>query len=314
MQIIDGRNLATKIHAEVKEEIARLGITPGLAVILVGDNPASHLYVALKEKAAREVGIHFEKYVFAATGIHEHKAKPWATQGLALCGCQQCVLSKIQELNEREDIHGILVQVPLPPGYDEDVVINQIDPKKDVDGFHQVNLRAILADEPRIIPAVALGIVALVDEAAHTMQRSAALHVPLGGAQDPALQNKKITLIVNRTEFAAPIEYLLEQRGALVHIILRAKEITPDIVAQLRTADVLIVARGHAGIIKGNMLKNGAIVIDVGTNRLPDGRLVGDVDFHSTRDKTGFITPVPGGVGPMTVAMLLKNTLGLAKK
>lgn len=277
MQLIDGRALASKIRAQVKHEIQRLGITPGLAVILVGDNPASHLYVSLKEKAAREVGIKFEKYVFGG-------GEP-----------QSEILDKIQELNEREDIHGILVQVPLPSSYDENTVIGQIDPKKDVDGFHQVNLRAILNGKPRIIPAVALAIAALVDEAT------------------PNLSDKTATILANRTEFAAPIEYLLNQRGAEVHIILRAKEITPEIAAKLRTADVLVVARGHAGIIKGGMIKDGAIVIDAGTNKLSDGRVVGDVDYEAARNKPGFITPVPGGVGPMTVAMLLKNTLELAK-
>ena len=283
MQILDGRSLAQKIRQEVKEEIARLGITPGLGVILVGNNPASHLYVSLKEKASREVGIHFEKYVFPL-----HRAKLCTAQSLALC--------RIQELNNRPDIHGILVQVPLPTGYDEKAIINAIDPKKDVDGFHQVNLRAILDGQPRIFPAVALGIVALIDQAS-----------PNG------LKNRKVILLVNRTEFAAPVEYLLKQGGAEVQIILRAKEITSDIAAQLKTADVLVVARGHAGIVKGEMIKDGAIVIDVGTNRLLNGQLVGDVDFASTRDKPGFITPVPGGVGPMTVAMLLKNTFELAK-
>lgn len=320
MQILDGRKLAAKIRAEVKKEIQQLGIVPGLAVILVGKNPASHLYVSLKEKAAREVGIHFEKYVFEATLSHPpspplgqggklHKNSPpsegGARGGQMRCGCQQCVLAKIQELNERDDIHGILVQVPLPPQYGEDAIISQIDPKKDVDGFHQVNLRAILAGEPKIFPAVALGIVALIDDAARTVLESQG---------QSSLTGKKAILLVNRTEFAAPVEYLLKKRGAQVQTILRAKEITPDIANQLRAADVLVVARGRAGIIKGDMIKSGAIVIDAGTNKLPDGRVVGDVNFASTRDKSGFITPVPGGVGPMTVAMLLKNTLELAKK
>ena len=278
MQLIDGRGLAAQIQKEIKHEITALGIKPGLAVILVGDNPASHLYVSLKEKAAKKVGIHFEKYVFVGT-------EP-----------QNKILNLINELNNRPDIHGMIVQVPLPPQYHEDIIIAQMDPKKDADGFHQVNLRAILNGTPKIIPAVALAIVKLVDEAS-----------PQG------LQNKKAVLIVNRTEFAAPIEYLLEGRGANVHIMLRQKKMTPDAIAKLRTADVIVTARGHANFITGDMLKDGAIVIDVGTNTLPDGRVVGDVDFNSTLKKPGFITPVPGGVGPMTVAMLLKNTVELAK-
>ncbi|MDO8505692.1 MAG: bifunctional 5,10-methylenetetrahydrofolate dehydrogenase/5,10-methenyltetrahydrofolate cyclohydrolase [bacterium] len=306
MQQIDGRAIAAQIQQEIKEEIERLGITPGLAVILVGNNPASHLYVSLKEKAAKEVGIYFEKHLFSGTEPESE------------------ILARIQELNERDDIHGIIVQVPLPPQYSEDIVISQMDPKKDADGFHQVNLRALLSGEPKIFPAVALAIMALIDEAVQ-MIRSAAVHLPLGGApdapeqssvrgrQDLALQNKKAVLIVNRTEFAAPVEYLLEERGALVNIMLHKKEMTPDAIAKLRTADIVVTARGRANFITGNMVKDGAIVIDVGTNTLPDGKMVGDVDFQSTGDMQGFITPVPGGVGPMTVAMLLKNTLELAK-
>lgn len=307
MEIIDGRALAKQIQNEVKTEIKQLGITPGLAVILVGDNPASHLYVSLKEAAAEKVGIHFEKHIFSGS-------EPQAD-----------ILTRIQELNERNDIHGMIVQVPLPKNYDEDVVIAQMDPKKDADGFHQANLRAILSGEPRIMPAVALAIVALIDAAVNGVGPGLApdrgtLSVPDGHAQrggrpqGPPLQNKKAVLIVNRTEFAAPVELLLEERGALVHIILRAKEMTPEIVAQIKSADVVVAARGHAHIINGNMLKDGAIVIDIGTNKLPSGRTVGDVDFSSTLDKPGFITPVPGGVGPMTVAMLLKNTLELATR
>lgn len=279
MQIIDGRKLAVKIRAGVKEEITRLGLIPGLAVILVGNDSASHLYVALKEKAAKEVGIHFEKHVFSGT---ESQAE---------------IMARIQTLNECEDIHGMIVQMPLPKQYAEDVVISQIDPKKDADGFHQVNLRAILSGTPRIMPAVALSIVALIDEAS-----------PKG------LKNKNAILLANRTEFAAPIEYLLEERGARVHICLRTKTITPDILTRLKAADVVVVARGHANFVNANMLKADAIVIDVGTNKLPSGKVVGDVDFASTQDKTGYITPVPGGVGPMTVAMLLKNTLELCKR
>ena len=293
MQPIDGRGLAVQIQKEVKNEITRLGITPGLAVILVGDNPASHLYVSLKEKAAKKVGIHFEKHVFAGN-------EP-----------QSEILARIEELNKRDDIHGMIVQVPLPPYYDEDIVIAQMDPKKDADGFHQANLRAIISGEPRIIPAVALAIVALIDAAAEVAWSLTAVAKPQGAAMP--LQNKKALLIVNRTEFAAPVEYLLEERGASVHIMLRQKEMTHDAIAQLRAADIVVTARGHANFITGDMLKDVAIVIDVGTNKLPNGSTVGDVNFASTRENTGFITPVPGGVGPMTVAMLLKNTLELAK-
>ena len=188
-------------------------------------------------------------------------------------------------------------------------MIAQMDPKKDADGFHQVNLRALLNGEPRIFPAVALATVALIDEALDKAKL-----LPAAQHKSLALDGKKVALIVNRTEFAAPVEFLLEKRGALVEIILRAKEMTPEIVARIKDADVVVAARGHAHIIDGDMLKDGAVVIDVGTNTLPDGRIVGDVDFYSTQNKFGFITPVPGGVGPMTVAMLLKNTLELCRR
>lgn len=302
MTILDGRALAEQIIGEVKTEIADLGITPGLAVILVGDNPASHLYVSLKEKAAKDVGIHFEKHVFIGDRPESE------------------ILTRIQELNEREDIHGIIVQVPLPKQYDEDIIIAQMDPKKDADGFTQANLRAILAGQPRIIPAVALAIVALIDaacaagiayESARQSARALARYSNSHKAQP--LQNKKAVLIVNRTEFAAPVELLLEERGADVHIILRAKTATPQVIAQIKGADIVVSARGHAKFITGDMLKDGAIVVDVGTNTLPNGRVVGDVDFDSAKNNAGYITPVPGGVGPMTVAMLLRNTLELAK-
>lgn len=305
MEIIDGRGLAAEIQKEVKDEIARLGITPGLAVILVGDNPASQLYVALKEAAAKEVGIRFEKHAFIGTEPQEE------------------IMARIQALNEREDIHGMIVQVPLSKNYDADVVISQMDPKKDADGFHQVNLRAILSGKPRIISAVALAIVALIDEAC---SRSAMLQHRSGdpkGSHYMPLKNHKAVLLANRTEFAAPVEYLLKQRGASVHLLLRQKEMTAEAIAHLRDSDVVVIARGRANFITGDMLKDGAIVIDVGTNKLPDGRVVGDVNFsaeggsasggETLRNKPGFITPVPGGVGPMTVAMLLKNTLELCK-
>ncbi len=302
MTIIDGRALADKIRKEIKTEIKQLGIVPGLAVILVGNNPASHLYVSLKEHACKDIGVKFERYFFEGT-------EP-----------QHEVLSTIQELNMRDNIHGILVQVPLPAGYEEDIVISQIDPKKDVDGFHQANLRAIMDGEPRIMPAVDLGIVALIDEAiavgvAHESARQSARALARysNNHAAPPLQNKKAVLIVNRTVYAVALEYMLEERGADVHIILRPKEVTPEIITKLKRADVLVVARGRANFINGDMLKNGAIVIDVGTNKL-NGLVVGDVDFDSTTDKPGFITPVPGGVGPMTVAMLLKNILQLAKQ
>lgn len=281
MILLDGRSLAAKIRAEVKDEIVRLGVKPGLAVILVGNDPASHLYVSLKERACAEVGIHFEKYLFFATEPEEK------------------IIAKIQELNGRADIHGILVQLPLPQGIDEGRVVQAIDAKKDVDGFHQKNLEAILRGAPSIIPGVTLGIAYLIDTAA---------------AGHLELKEKNAVLVVNSTTFAAPLEYLLEARGMNVHIVLKPATMSEEVQAQLRRATVVVVAVGIPNFVGANALKDGVIAVDVGTNRLEDGRLVGDIDFESVKEKPGFITPVPGGVGPMTVAMLLKNTLTFARR
>lgn len=271
-QILDGRAIAARIKAEVKEEVSRLGFTPGLAAILVGADPASHLYVGLKEKACAEVGIHFEKYLFFATESQEK------------------IITKIQELNERPDIHAILVQLPLPAPLNEDAVVGAVLPRKDVDGFHPENLSLLVAGKPQIVPGVARGIFELIK------------------ASEENLRGKKAALLVNSTTFAAPIEYLLEEAGAVVHIILAAPEIEVA-AAALRDADIVVVAIGRPRAVVGAMIKPGAIVIDVGTNRLEDDTLVGDVDVQSVNEKAGYLTPVPGGVGPMTVAMLLKNVV-----
>lgn len=275
--ILNGRARAVHIKEEVRNEIKKLGITPGLVAILVGNDPASHLYVTLKEKACAEVGIQFEKYIFPATVP------------------QKMVIDKIRELNTRADIHAILVQVPLPPPLEEDAVIRAIDPTKDVDGFHPENLELLIAGTPKIIPGVALGIFELIK------------------LSNVSLPHKRAVLLVNSTTFAAPIEYLLESAGALCHIILAPTDIT-TVQNQTKTADILVVAIGRARAITADMIKEGAVVIDVGTNRLPDDTVCGDVDFESVKEKTGAITPVPGGVGPMTVAMLLQNVLRLPNK
>lgn len=293
MEILNGRELAAKIKKQVKEEIARLGLTPlqaarepglvtgltpGLAVVLVGNDPASHLYVGLKEKACAEAGIRFEKFLFFAT-------EP-----------QEKIIAKIKELNAREDIHAILVQIPLPSGFNEDEVVGAIAPEKDVDGFHPENLKYYEAQppqeaEPRIVPGVALGIFELI-KTAHPAFRHA-------------------VLLANSFTFAAPIEYLLKKAGAETETII-APENLEEISDKLSQADILVVAIGRAQAVTGEMIKDNAVVIDVGTNRL-NGKVVGDVDFESVKEKAGAITPVPGGVGPMTVAMLLKNTVELAK-
>jgi methylenetetrahydrofolate dehydrogenase (NADP+)/methenyltetrahydrofolate cyclohydrolase len=271
MNIIDGKKIAVEIRGEIKKEITKLEITPGLAVILVGADSASHLYVGLKEKAAAEVGIHFEKYLFFATEPEEK------------------IIAKIQELNARLDIHGIIVQLPLPQNYDENKIIAVIDPKKDADGFHPENIKKLLSGEPEIIPPVISGILKLIEST---------------GVE---LKNKKIAILANSEILAKPLEKILT--GNDIQAIFAPETLTTEI----SDADIVISALGRPKIISANAIKSGAILIDVGTTRLEDGKTVGDVDFDSVAEKAGWITPVPGGVGPMTVAMLLQNILNLAK-
>jgi len=271
MNIIDGKKIAAEIRAEIKKEITELGITPGLAVILVGADPASHLYVGLKEKAAAEVGIHFEKYLFFATEPEEK------------------IIAKIQELNARPDIHGIIVQLPLPQNYDENKIIAAIDLKKDADGFHPENIKKLLGGAQEIIPPVISGVLKLIE------------------STGTELVNKKIAILVNSEILAKPLQKILE--GNDIATIIAPENIT----TQIADADIVISALGRAKFIIANAIKPGAILIDVGTTRMEDGKTVGDVDFESTAIKAGWITPVPGGVGPMTVAILLQNVLKLAK-
>ena len=202
---------------------------------------------------------------------------------------EETIIAKIRDLNTRADIHGILVQLPLPHGYDEDRVVAAIDPAKDVDGFHPENLARIKEKKPIVIPGVAMGIVRLIEETKITLAGSRAL------------------LAVNSEIFALPLRYLLEERGARVETIVAPRS-AEDIKASARTADVIVLAVGQPQFLRGEMVKGGAVVIDVGTNRM-DGKLVGDADFESFLDRDVWITPVPGGVGPMTVAMLLRNVV-----
>jgi len=270
-QIIDGKKIAAEIRAEIKKEIAKLGIIPGLAVILVGADPASHLYVGLKEKAAAEVGIHFEKYLFFATEPEEK------------------IIAKIQELNARPEIHGIIVQLPLPQGYDENKIIATIDLKKDADGFHPENIKKLLSGTPEIIPPVISGILKLIEST---------------GVE---LKNKKIAILANSEILAKPLEKILT--GNDIQTIIAPE----TLITEISDADIVISALGRAKIITADAIKPGVILIDVGTTRTNDGKTIGDVDFESAAAKASWITPVPGGVGPMTVAMLLQNILNLAK-
>ncbi len=262
MKRIDGHAEARRIRTSVKEEVARLARRPGLGVILVGDDPASHVYVGLKEKACAEAGILFERIVFPANVAQED------------------VLRAVVELNGRDDIDAMLVQLPLPPHLNTETIMNAIDPRKDVDGFHRENLRAYLegaGDEPGLIEAISL----LLDAAS-------------------APHHGLACVLANSTVFSVPLETMLSRRGL---------EPTEDALA----ADVVVTATGKPGSLTSNMIKPGAIVIDVGTTRV-DGKTVGDADEESVARVAGALTPVPGGVGPVTVAMLLKKTLDLAKR
>lgn len=264
MKLIDGKKLAAEIRARVKEDVARLGFAPGLAALLVGDDQASQLYVSLKEKACTDAGIRFEKFEFDAQTP------------------QKKIIAAIQLLNERADIHAILIQFPLPPGFDATPMLQSMGVHKDVDGFHPENLNAMRHDAaPWIIPGVSLGIVRLIESTG----------VPL--------QNKKAALLARSEEFAIPLRYLFTKRGMTI---------TDD----RASADVLVVALGKPSAVTSKDIKDGAIILDVGTNRV-DGKLVGDADFESFRMRDVWITPVPGGVGPMTVACLLQNVVTLSR-
>lgn len=271
--LIDGKALALKIREQIKAEIKRLGIQPGLAVVLIGDDLASHTYVALKEKAAAEIGIHFEKIILPKN-IDE-----------------ELVLAKIDQLNHREDIHGILVQLPLPPNLNEDRITQAIVPEKDADGFHPKNIELLFAGTPRIIPSLIQGILDLITST----------QVPLIG--------KHATILANSDIFAKPLAKLLAYRGAIVKNSIGKVTRYP---LPVTSYDIIITALGKPHSITKDMVKEGAIVIDVGTTRVGE-KILGDV-HPNVAEKAGWLTPVPGGVGPMTVAYLLKNVVAIASR
>ncbi|MBU1348823.1 bifunctional 5,10-methylenetetrahydrofolate dehydrogenase/5,10-methenyltetrahydrofolate cyclohydrolase [Patescibacteria group bacterium] len=274
MNRIDGKALATDIRAKVRADIATSGIAPTLAVLLVGDDPASRIYVNLKEKACTEAGI-----------VTDIRRLPGDTSSADL-------VALIETWNADAHIDAILVQVPLPSGHDQDAVIAAIDPKKDVDGFHPTNEAALLAGEATLFPPVHEGILRLI------------------GATDVVLKTSNAVIIANSETFAAPLERLLTVAGCATDIYGPADLDR----AKLKDADIVVIAIGHANFLTATMVKAGVCIIDVGTNRLADGKVVGDVDAASFESVDGWLSPVPGGVGPMTVALLLKNTFELAKR
>ena len=277
--IIDGRAVSASVRERIKAEtakfIAATGMKPGLAVVLVGDNPASQVYVRNKHRACEEVGFLSRVYTLPSE----------TTEGE--------LLALLHELNCDDAIHGILVQLPLPKHISEKAVILAIDPRKDVDAFHPQNVGGIMTGDYSFVPCTPAGVMELL------------AHYGI----DPA---GKHCVIVGRSNIVGkPQALLMLEKNATV-TVCHSK--TPDLAAFTRRADILVVAVGRAALITADMVKEGAVVIDVGMNRNAEGKLCGDVDFESVKEVASYITPVPGGVGPMTITMLLRNTMTAAKK
>ena len=276
-QIIDGKKIAAETRAEIAAAVVEqkaAGVTPGLAVIIVGENPASQVYVRNKHKACGEVGMYSEVIEMPGDTTEE------------------TLLAKIAELNEDTKIDGILVQLPLPKHIDEEKVINAIRPDKDVDAFHPVNTGKIMIGNPDFLPCTPAGVMVMLKKTG----------IDITG---------KNCVVVGRSNIVGkPMAMLLLGANGTV-TVCHSK--TKDLAAVTREADILVVAIGRADFITGDMVKEGAVAIDVGMNRRADGKLTGDVDFASAAERASYITPVPGGVGPMTITMLLQNTLTASK-
>lgn len=277
-KILDGKAVSQRVKNALKEEtekfVEKYGIKPGLAVVIVGDDPASRVYVNSKKKACAEIGYYSEEHALPESTTEDE------------------LLSLVEKLNGDEKIHGILVQLPLPKHIDEEKIINAINPKKDVDAFHPVNVGKIMIGNFDFLPCTPAGVMELIDDAG----------IDLTG---------KNCVVVGRSNIVGkPQAMLLLHKNATV-TICHSK--TKNIKEITKNADVLVAAVGRAQMFDGDYIKDGAVVIDVGMNRLENKKLVGDVDFESAEKKASCITPVPGGVGPMTIAMLMKNTLTAAK-
>lgn len=275
--IIDGKAVAAQMEEEMKAEVQQMvaeGNQPGLAVILVGEDPASKVYVGRKHKSCERLGIASLEYKLPEDTTEDH------------------VLELIDELNNRDDVHGILVQLPLPKHIDSKKVLVSIDPAKDVDGFHPINVGCLFVDESPLPPCTPAGIMELLKRTG----------VDLKG---------KNAVVVGRSNIVGkPVAIMLLKEHATVTI---CHSRTADLPGVCRSGDVLVAAVGRPEMIKGDWVKPGAVVIDVGVNRLENGKLVGDVEFATAAERASAITPVPGGVGPMTIAMLMKNTITAAK-
>ncbi len=278
-KIIDGVAVARNIRAECRRRVeslqAKYGVVPGLAVILVGENPASVLYIRNKLRACDEIGIRSYKFDFPVSVD------------------QAAVVRQIKVLNEDPDVHGILVQLPLPASFDLMQILHAISIDKDVDGFHLYNVGGLVLGDTVFPPCTPYGVVKLLEH------------------EKIALEGMNVVVVGASNIVGKPMALMLMQRDATV-CICHAK--TRDLAQFTLLADVLVVAAGHPKLIVPQMVRTGAVVIDVGINRLPNGKLVGDVDFEGVREKASCITPVPGGVGPMTVTMLMVNTITSAER
>lgn len=277
-KILDGKKLSEKIKSEIRFEVLALekqGIAPGLAVIMVGKNNASEIYVKNKERSCQEVGIYSE--------IHKLNEKI----------SQEELLSEIEKLNTHKKISGILVQLPLPKKFDSEKIMLAIDPQKDVDCFHPLNIGRLFLDQKGFLPCTPAGIIELLKK------------------YEISVIGKKVTIVGRSNIVGKPLALMLINLGATV---TSCNSKTQCLKEECLSADILISASGQAGLISQGMVKTKAVVVDVGINRNSQGRLCGDVDFDKVKEKASAITPVPGGIGPMTIAMLLKNTVYAAKQ
>ena len=287
-QIIDGKQIAAEIRVEMKQEVAELkekhGVTPGLAVVLVGEDPASVVYVRNKKRGCEEVGINSFEYKLEETASEED------------------VLAIVEKLNKDEQVHGILVQLPLPKQISDTKILNAIIPEKDVDGFHPMNVGKMLIGEPAFLPCTPHGIQELL----------------IRSGNDPS---GKHVVVVGRSNIVGKpgMAILMQKKDGANATVTVCHSRTKNLAEMTKQADILIAAIGRAKMITADMVSDGVVVIDVGVNRVDDPsakrgyRLVGDVDFEAVKEKASAITPVPGGVGPMTITMLLKNTIQSAK-
>jgi methylenetetrahydrofolate dehydrogenase (NADP+)/methenyltetrahydrofolate cyclohydrolase len=277
MQLIDGKSLSQKVQSSVQAEVEKLkqekNIVPGLAVVIVGDDPDSHAYVSMKEKACKSVGF----YSIA------HKMPETITQDE--------IIQIITMMNNNPHIHGILVQLPLPPHIDTNKILEVIDPKKDVDGFHAYNVGRMVTNLDSFVACTPLGVMKMFQE------------------YNIDLQGKDVVVVGASNIVGKPMAALLLNANATVTV---THIYTKDLASHTRNADIIIVGVGKPNLITEDMVKDGAIVVDIGINKV-NGKIVGDVDFENISKKASYITPVPGGVGPMTIAMLLKNTIKAAK-